>query len=130
MISYPQFIKQYTGTCSLHIMYLQVIMWEIEEKILGVEKMITNESSPPWNFPIRCTCMQSYMQGACPCIGCSCCLLLFSFQCSVFMNCAWPCYFYFLHFFCHFILIYYFWSRRGTIWIYFIYKYNLCRHTS
>jgi hypothetical protein len=30
----------------------------------------------------------------------------------------------------HFILIYFFWSRRGTLWIHFIYKYNLCRHTS
>jgi hypothetical protein len=43
-------------------------MWEIEEKILGVEKMITNQSSPPCNCPIRRTCKQSYMQGACPCV--------------------------------------------------------------
>jgi hypothetical protein len=63
------------------------------------------------------------------CVGCSCCLLVFSFLCSVFVNHAWPCYFNFLQSFSHFILIYYFWSRRGTIWIHFIYKYNLCRHT-
>ena len=53
--------------------------------------------------------------------------------CSVSVFCAqylWPCYFYFLQSFRHFILIYYFWSRRGTLWIHFIYKYNLCRHTS